>query len=45
VADLDLASIRLAAGRPTGRRLTAQLRAAGLHYDTRRHRITCHRPT
>jgi hypothetical protein len=44
VADLDLASIRLADGRPAGRRLTAQLRAAGLGYDARRHRISCTGP-
>lgn len=44
VADLDLASIRLADGRPAGRRLTARLRAAGIHYDTRRHRVTCTGP-
>jgi SAM-dependent methyltransferase len=43
-ADLDLASIRLADGRPAGRPLTARLRAAGIHYDTRRHRITCTGP-
>lgn len=40
VADLDLAGVRLADGRPAGRRLTAQLRAAGLVYDTRRRRIS-----
>ena len=44
VADLDLASIRLADGRPAGRHLTAQLRAAGLVYDARRHRISCTGP-
>jgi SAM-dependent methyltransferase len=44
VADLDLASIRLADGRPAGRHLTAQLRAAGLVYDGRRHRISCDGP-
>ncbi|WP_245908791.1 class I SAM-dependent methyltransferase [Pseudosporangium ferrugineum] len=41
VADLDLASIRLADGRPAGRRLTARLRAAGLNYGNRRRRIAC----
>jgi SAM-dependent methyltransferase len=41
VADLDVASIRLADGRPAGRQLTASLRAAGFSYDTRRRRITC----
>lgn len=44
MADLDLASIRLANGRPAGRRLTAQLRAAGLYYDPRRRRVTCTGP-
>jgi hypothetical protein len=39
VADLDLANIRLPDGRPAGRRLTTCLRAAGLGYDPRRHRI------
>jgi SAM-dependent methyltransferase len=41
VADLDLASVRLADGRPAGRRLTTLLRAAGFHYDSRRRRISC----
>ncbi|MGK5444479.1 class I SAM-dependent methyltransferase [Micromonospora sp. URMC 105] len=40
VADLDLSSIRLADGRPAGRRLTALLRAAGFSYDPRRRRIS-----
>jgi SAM-dependent methyltransferase len=40
VADLDLASIRLAAGQPAGRGLAASLRAAGFSYDARRHRIS-----
>jgi SAM-dependent methyltransferase len=44
VADLDLASIRLPDGRPAGRRLTAQLRAAGVTYDARRRRISCTGP-
>jgi SAM-dependent methyltransferase len=44
VADLDLASIRLADGRPAGRGLSAQLRAAGLAYDPRRHRLSCTGP-
>jgi len=39
-AHLDLASVRLPDGRPAGRRLTTRLRAAGYHYDARRHRIT-----
>ncbi len=38
-AHLDLSSIRLADGRPAGRRLAAQLRAAGLSYDARRHQV------
>ncbi|MEU1589649.1 hypothetical protein [Micromonospora sp. NPDC005710] len=41
VADLDLSSIRLPDGRPAGQRLTAQLRAAGFSYDSRRRRISC----
>lgn len=40
VADLDLSSVRLADGRPAGRRLTAELRAAGFAYDARRRRIS-----
>jgi SAM-dependent methyltransferase len=44
VADLDLASVRLADGRPAGRRLTALLRAAGIDYDARRRRISCTGP-
>jgi SAM-dependent methyltransferase len=40
VADLDLASIRLAGGEPAARRLAARLRAAGFSYSSRRHRIT-----
>ncbi|MER6596142.1 class I SAM-dependent methyltransferase [Micromonospora purpureochromogenes] len=40
VADLDLSSIRLADGRPAGRRLTALLRDAGFTYDSRRRRIS-----
>jgi SAM-dependent methyltransferase len=44
VADLDLASVRLPDGRAAGRRLTAELRAAGLSYDARRRRISCTGP-
>jgi SAM-dependent methyltransferase len=44
VADLDLDSIRLADGRPAGRRLSSQIRAAGLVYDARRRRISCTGP-
>jgi hypothetical protein len=40
VADLDLASIRLADGRPAGGQLIAALRHAGFSYHPRRHRIT-----
>ncbi|MEH0828682.1 MULTISPECIES: class I SAM-dependent methyltransferase [unclassified Micromonospora] len=40
VADLDLSSIRLADGRPAGRRLTTLLVAAGFTYDSRRRRIS-----
>jgi len=40
VADLDLTGIRLPDGRPAGRRLSTQLRAAGFAYDSRRKRIT-----
>lgn len=39
VADLDLASIRLADGSPAGRRLPNLLRANGFTYDPRTHRI------
>ncbi|MFR9775733.1 class I SAM-dependent methyltransferase [Micromonospora sp. MS34] len=38
-ADLDLNSIRLADGRPAGRRLATALRGAGFTIDTRRRRI------
>ncbi|MBE1484562.1 class I SAM-dependent methyltransferase [Plantactinospora soyae] len=40
VADLDLRAVRLADGRPAGRRLNAQLRAAGFTVDARRRRIS-----
>lgn len=40
VADLGLASIRLAHGQPAGQRLFTALRGAGFTYDSRRHRIT-----
>jgi hypothetical protein len=40
VADLGLASIRLAHGQPAGLRLITALRGAGFTYDSRRHRIT-----
>ncbi|OKI63991.1 hypothetical protein [Micromonospora sp. CB01531] len=38
-ADLDLDSVRLADGRPAGRRLATALRGAGFAVDTRRRRI------
>ncbi|MCO8273247.1 methyltransferase domain-containing protein [Actinoplanes sp. TRM 88003] len=44
VADLDLTSVRRADGEPVGRRLTTQLRAAGLAYDARCRRISCTGP-
>jgi SAM-dependent methyltransferase len=44
IADLDLASIRLADGRPAGRVLGNALRRAGLAYDSRRRRISCAGP-
>ncbi|MBF9134513.1 methyltransferase domain-containing protein [Plantactinospora sp. S1510] len=40
IADLDLRAVRLADGRPAGRRLNAQLRTAGFTVDTRRRRIS-----
>jgi len=40
VADLDLASIRLADGRPAGRAVSAALRRSGFAYDARRRRIS-----
>jgi len=42
VADLDVDGIRLAVGgAPTGRRVTRLLRAHGVAYDARRHRVRC----
>jgi hypothetical protein len=41
VADLDLAAIRMADGKPAGRRLADAIRVAGFSYGPRRHRITC----
>jgi SAM-dependent methyltransferase len=41
VADLDLTSIRVADGRPAGRRLATLLRAAGFRYDSRHRRVSC----
>jgi trans-aconitate methyltransferase len=41
IADLDLTAIRLPDGQTAGRRLTTAIRAAGLTYDARRHRISC----
>jgi SAM-dependent methyltransferase len=40
LADLDPDGVRLADGRPAGRRLSAALRAAGFDLDGRRHRIS-----
>ncbi|GAA2136691.1 class I SAM-dependent methyltransferase [Actinomadura napierensis] len=40
VANFDVASVRLADGSPGGRRVTAALREAGFHYDSRRRRIS-----
>ncbi|MFD8498291.1 class I SAM-dependent methyltransferase [Amycolatopsis sp. NPDC059657] len=40
-ADLDLASIRREDGRPAGRKLAAELSAAGFEYDGRRRRVGC----
>lgn len=42
IADFDATSIRLPDGRPAGRVLTNALRAAGVSWDARRRRITCH---
>jgi SAM-dependent methyltransferase len=39
VANLDLSAIRLADSSPAGRRLSAELRAAGFRYDARTRRI------
>ncbi|MCC8244690.1 class I SAM-dependent methyltransferase [Saccharothrix luteola] len=41
VANLDLAAVVSAEGRPWGRRLTGPLRAAGFDYDSRRRRVRC----
>ncbi len=40
-ANLDVRSVRRADGTPTGRRLTAALRASGLVYDARNKRVSC----
>ncbi len=40
VADLDLASTRVAHGRPAGQRLMTAVRGAGFTYDPRRHRVS-----
>jgi SAM-dependent methyltransferase len=44
VADFEPAAVRLADGRPAGRRLTAALRDQGFLVDTRRHRLTLEGP-
>jgi hypothetical protein len=41
VANLDADNLRDETGEPLGRLGTRLLRAAGLEYDTRRHRLTC----
>jgi hypothetical protein len=41
VASLDLANLKLAEGRVSGRRVAAALRTAGLDYDRRRRLVTC----
>lgn len=41
VGDLDLRDIRLASGAPAGRQLPWLLRAQGVTYDAKRHRIRC----
>jgi SAM-dependent methyltransferase len=41
VASLDLHNLKLAAGRPGGRRIAADLRRAGLEYGRRRRLVVC----
>ncbi len=41
VANLDLHNLKLADGKPAGRRIAADLRRSGLEYDRRRRRIVC----
>jgi SAM-dependent methyltransferase len=41
VANLDLANLRLADGRAAGRRVSSDLRRAGLKYDRRRRLVVC----
>src|SRR4029077_16266942 len=41
VASLDLRNLKLADGRPAGRKVTSRLRRGGLGYDPRRRLIRC----
>jgi SAM-dependent methyltransferase len=41
VADLDVGDVRLAGGAPDSRRVARLLRAQGVAYDPRRHRVRC----
>jgi hypothetical protein len=41
VDNIDLHSLKLADGKPAGRRFAADLRRPGLEYDRRRRRIVC----
>jgi SAM-dependent methyltransferase len=41
VANLDLVNLKLADGRPAGRRVAADLRDSGLEYDRRRRLVIC----
>ena len=41
VASLDLLNLKFADGRPSGRRMVADLRRAGLEYDRRGRLVTC----
>jgi SAM-dependent methyltransferase len=41
VANLDLANLKLADGRAAGRKLSTELRRAGLEYDRRRRLVVC----
>ena len=41
VASLDLHNLKFADGKPSGRRMVADLRRAGLEYDRRRRLVAC----
>ncbi len=41
VANLDLHNLKLANGKPAGRRVAVDLRRSGLEYDRRRRRVVC----